>query len=134
MPLVTERLDVVRAVIAICLASQLVACGDQVTQVYVLNHDDVRYHLAFIEGPGPNNRIERVVGRGGAGLLVGYPGDVDGTVELLAEDCSVIGTAMIMSDATLITIELGVLHAQNDADLSDMPPDTMKSSNACPGT
>ncbi len=67
-------------------------------------------------------------------MLVGYPGDVDGTVELLAEDCSVIGTATITSDTTLITIDSGVLHAQNDAILSDMPPDTMKSSNACPGT
>jgi hypothetical protein len=124
-----------RAFVAACLATQIVGCGDPVTDVYVVNGDDGRYFVAFMDDAGPSFRTEKVVNPGGAGLLIHFPGDVSGSVEVRGADCSLIGTARITSDATMVTIQDGGgLEVEDDADLSDVPADTMTSSAGCLGS
>jgi hypothetical protein len=124
-----------RARFAAALVISLVTisgCGHPYTSVYVANLDDIEYCVAFVQGSGPGDRTDVLVGAHAAGVLVTDPGEITGVVEIRQLDQPVRHRVEITpGHANLIQIETGKLRLDDQADLSSRPAAGFDDATGC---
>lgn len=123
-----------RSLCALAFAISLAGCGDERSQIYVVNRDDIPYHIAFAEQPDGSDRIEGFIASGKQGLLLDYPGVVNGHLELRGADCALIQDATISGGRTLVSIQFRSLKVEANADLSKLPVENFPNGPSCPAS